>query len=141
MPAWYLPSFDLSTEFHYFLEELRDRFHKLEMNTWIIKPAIGTRAVGHYILKDHRDSTTRKSLEEMAIEAALVAPKLKYSSIWHEIIREQTKQLQMPFENALQTPNNDRIAQQLVIHPLLVQGLKFDLRIYVFVRSFVPFEG
>ena len=35
----------------------------------------------------------------------------------------------------------DRVAQLLVEHPLLVNEKKFDLRIFVVVRSFVPFEG
>ena len=35
----------------------------------------------------------------------------------------------------------DHIIQLLVEKPLLVKGRKFDLRLFVFVRSFVPFEG
>jgi len=35
----------------------------------------------------------------------------------------------------------ERVAQLLIYKPLLVRGLKFDLRTFVFVRSFYPLEG
>ena len=43
-PSWWLPCFDLSTEFHLFREEYERRKHHGETNSWILKPSQGTRA-------------------------------------------------------------------------------------------------
>lgn len=37
--------------------------------------------------------------------------------------------------------DGDRVAQLFVDEPLLVLNRKFDMRFFVLVRSFVPFEG
>lgn len=134
MPPWYLPSFDLRTEYHYFVQELRHRYQQSSAtnNTWIIKPAIGTRSIGHYILSDSHDSMTKKSLDSMLIEAAFAAPMLQYSSIWREIVQQQVKKTKLSFDRVINIPSNDRVAQLLVMKPLLIHGLKFDLRVYAF---------
>ena len=43
-PSWWLPCFDLTTEFHLFREDYERRKRQGEMNSWILKPSQGTRA-------------------------------------------------------------------------------------------------
>eukprot|EP00667_Euglena_gracilis_P010235 EG_transcript_10416 len=98
-PAWWLPCYDLTTEFHLFAEEHRRREEAGEPNTWIIKPAQGTRAHGH---------TFAARLGDCAKAAPI---------------------------------GSDKVAQLLVRTPLTARGRKFDMRWFVLVRSFVPFEA
>jgi len=114
-PSWWLPCFDLSTEFHLLSVEFKRRSKFGLSNNWIIKPARGTRGLGHSIVND----------DEGLRGIANASPLLKC------------------FDNPNSETNkavNDRIAQLLVDKPLLVNGYKFDLRVFVICRSFVPFE-
>lgn len=115
-PKWWLPCYDLSTEFHFLSVEYKRREKYGLSNKWIIKPAQGTRGLGHIIVDDKAG----------LIGIANAAPLLK------------------SFDNPNSETNNtttDRIAQLLVEKPLLVNGYKFDLRVFVVVRSFIPFDA
>lgn len=113
-PDWWLPCFDLSTEFHLFAQEFQQRSSSGADNIWIVKPAIGTHGVGHKIVRT-------------ITEAAIV----------------------------VQSGGGDRVAQLLVARPLCALTRseesavmadesikllphKFDLRVFVMVRSFGP---
>jgi len=98
-PGWWLPCFDLSTEFHLFAAEHRRRGESGAPNTWIIKPSQGARAQGHILARG-------------LAECAAAAP-----------------------------PGTEKVAQLLVRSPLTARGRKFDMRWFVLVRSFVPFEA
>jgi hypothetical protein len=124
-PSWWLPCFDLSTEFHYFVETYRQ--HNLEYsscdNSWIIKPSRSTRGKGHRIVT---------SGDESGLQAiAAMTPKLdiEYGDDGEILSFKKTH------------PDHELVAQKLILRPLLVFNRKFDLRVFVFVRSFVPFEG
>jgi hypothetical protein len=64
-PAWWNPYYDLSTEFHLFAADYKRRQRDNLPNRWIIKPAQGTRGLGHRIV----DSTS-----DGLVQAAMVAP-------------------------------------------------------------------
>lgn len=137
-PQWWLPCFDLSTEFHLFAAEYRKRATATganiadssvlpdsgsETNCWIIKPARGTRGIGHLIVT----SSDEAGLQQIAQSCPML--QLEY---------EEGRIVGI---NAFRQRPMDRIAQLLVTRPLLVKKRKFDLRLFVFIRSFVPFEG
>lgn len=115
-PFWWLPCYDLSTEFHILAIEFKRRQKFGLSNKWIIKPSQGARGIGHVVV-DGNDDGLRG--------IANAAPLLKC------------------FDNPNSETNksvNDRIAQLLVDKPLTVNGYKFDLRVFVICRSFVPFD-
>lgn len=105
-PFWWLPCFDLSTEFHLFVREFERGVNNTEQQGWIIKPNQGARGKGHVFV------LTRKPTDIKRV--CMAAPMFG--------------------------GGGDKIAQQLVIHPLCVRKRKFDLRVFAFVRSFSPFE-
>ena len=53
-PAWWLPAFDLATEFHLFRARCDDDADS-EGAAWIVKPAQGTHARGHAIVRSARE--------------------------------------------------------------------------------------
>ena len=115
-PSWWLPCYDLSTEFHLLSLEYKRRQKFGLSNKWIKKPAQGTRGLGHSINDD------TEGLRGIANAAPLL------------------KSFDNPDSESTITIT-DRIAQLLVEKPLLVNGYKFDLRVFVVVRSFIPFEA
>lgn len=106
-PSWWLPCFDLSTEFHFFTNEVQRRARLGESNHWILKPAQGSRSIGHRIV-------IASDPEEILRECA--EPVIKDSAI-------------------------DRVAQLIVDKPVLFERRKFDLRLFVVVKSFAPLQG
>jgi hypothetical protein len=66
-PNWWLPCFDLSTEFHLFAEEHSRRTDQGLSNRWILKPAVGTRGMGHRIIEE-------ESKEGLHFAAVLAPP-------------------------------------------------------------------
>ena len=112
-PTWWLPCFDLSTEFNFLSTEYQRRKKFMMSNKWIIKLSQGTRGKGHVVVNE----------DDGLLHIAKSAPLVKC------------------FDNNDNSTNViDRVAQLLVEKPLLINGYKFDLRVFVVVRSFVPFE-
>jgi len=151
-PTWYLPSYDMSTEFHFFAEDFRRRHKDGLQNDWIVKPAQGSRGMGHRIMQgapkkeagmegtDARD--WRLFGEKLLREIALAAPQLPYDADAN-VAADSTA----PSEMNSKIEGMDKVAQLVVTHPLLVRPdietdrlYKFDLRVCVVVRSFVPLE-
>ena len=132
-PKWWLPCFDLSTEFHLFAEEYNARLKSGSSNRWIIKPAQGTRGLGHQIVF----SQDAAGLQQ----AAAFAPQLSNDLLYKTAGCAHGRNTDRIHPETLQLDGVDRVAQLLVDRPLLVQGRKFDIRTFVFVRSFEPFEG
>jgi hypothetical protein len=139
-PAWWLPCFDLTTEFHLFAAEHKrlssttvENAHTEEVNFpgWIMKPAQGTRGKGHRIVT----AAGREGL----LQAAVAAPQLPRRT-WTRDNGGGGDAAGDDDDDDYQV-EKDKVAQQLVIKPLLVQQRKFDMRVFVFVRSFVPFEA
>lgn len=132
-PSWWLSCYDLTTEYHLFSYEIEQRNKRKHSNHWIIKPAQGTRAIGHHILLEHENT------DLMLFEAGMFA----YSSILdlHHLSQEKYPEFSTIQKKYSNVQSCDRVAQLLIHDPLLVRKLKFDLRTFVFVRSFVPFEG
>jgi hypothetical protein len=174
-PKWWLPCFDLTTEFHFFAEEYRfnamvledgntdftpddgaygysnpqevspattaessdvkpdmkiggdvqnnqfyqaKRFVDKISNSWIVKPATGTRGQGHTVINEPG---------ELGLQmVACAAPMLTDLQMLGRVPR---------------AIRNDFVAQKFVANPLLVRSKKFDLRIMCAIRSFEPFEG
>ena len=106
-PSWWLPCFDLSTEFNFFTKEVYRRAGLELPNHWIVKPAQGTRSIGHVVIVS-------------------IKPE--------DILRDSA-------EPVLKDTSTDRVAQLVVERPLLLNGRKFDLRLFVAVKSFVPLKG
>jgi hypothetical protein len=134
LPYWWLPCFDLSTEFHLFAEEHRKRFQAGLSNRWILKPAQGARGMGHRIVEDSTDQGLHFS--------AIFAPPINDITVTKLAGVDSFEDV----ENVIgATPMNydgmDRVAQLLVDQPLLMRDRKFDMRCFVLVRSFEPFEG
>ena len=135
-PEWWLPCYDLSTEFHLFESDYRDRLatvhddcnpdSQASHNSWIVKPAGGTRALGHTIVT---------SADEAGLHRiAALCPKV-------DILYSSTDPTIATGVRPLTSPVGDKIAQLLIYRPLCVYEKKFDLRVFVLVRSFVPFDG
>ncbi len=134
LPNWWLPYFDLSTEFHLFAEEHQRRCNAGLSNRWILKPAQGTRGLGHRIVED----TSSEGLHYSAI----FAPPINDTAVTmlagvksFEDVEKVIGVAPMNFDGM------DRVAQLLVDQPLLMRDRKFDMRCFVLVRSFEPFEG
>eukprot|EP01039_Chlorochromonas_danica_P008757 gene8756-9656_t len=135
-PEWWHPYFDLRTEFHLFAQEHRRRQETGAENRWIIKPAQGTRALGHRVIADagieglrHAAAVTpllSDDLLQALVGARSTEDLAKIAKIKREIV---------PFDGS------DRIAQLFVENPLLIGGRKFDMRYIVFVRNFFPLEA
>ena len=89
-----------------------------------MKPATGTRGIGHIVIA----SNDVNGLQRIAN----AAPKLDF------IYDEETNEI---IDIAGASTQPDRVAQLLITKPLLVLNRKFDLRVFVLVRSFVPFEA
>lgn len=132
-PKWWLPCFDLSTEFHMFAEEHHARQKASMVNRWIIKPAQGTRGLGHQIVCSE-DLTGLQ-------QAAAFAPMLTNDLLYLTAGCSHGRNTERIHPETLTLDGVDRVAQLMVDKPLLVQGRKFDIRTFVFVRSFEPFEG
>lgn len=111
-PFWYLPCFDLSTEFHHFRNFYQEQQSNCGENEtdWIIKPAQGSHALGHAIFP--YKSTKLKDIAKYVYESMMSDP----------------------FDG-------DRVAQKLVSKPALIFARKMDLRVIVVVRSFEPFSA
>ena len=126
-PAWWLPCFDLSTEFHLFYEAFNANASKGAANRWIIKPSQGTRGFGHQIVS----SSGVEGLQTAASMAPIYPDTLLLSMAGESNVSGNTKSYD----------GVDRVAQLLVDQPLLVHKRKFDIRCFVLVRSFEPFDG
>lgn len=133
-PVWWQPCYDLSTEFHLFAHDYKQRLqhnrlankiHERKNNRWIIKPAQGTRGMGHKLLLSQDEEGLR--------QAACYAPRI----LEHQLPVPLSSAQKHDFDES----TSDRIVQLLVEHPLLIDDRKFDIRCYVFVRSFEPFIG
>ncbi len=114
-PIWWLPMYDLSTEFHLFSIEYNMRCQRRLPNNWILKPSVGTRAMGHRVI-DRYDN-----FEEGMRTIGKFSP--QYKALLYE-----------------DGPVGGCIGQLLVENPLLVNGIKFDMRVICLVRSYEPFE-
>ena len=117
-PFWWLPCYDMSTEFHLFAQEYENlriaeamSTDTVYRNSWILKPAKLAQGKGHRVF-----SSRQSSLKDIA------------TFVYEEELEEGGK--------------GDRVAQQLVSKPALIRGRKMDLRLLVVVRSFMePFEA
>jgi hypothetical protein len=170
-PSWWLPCYDLSTEFHLFAAEYERRRGSGEDNCWIVKPSQGTRAQGHTVV------TSTMTLADVAAAAPqLPKPllsKLQAACRTRRSLMNATVDKSTSGEGTNDKDENDgdnagnnagdnagdndndndgdddgssdgqgeKVAQLFVRHPLLALGKKFDVRVYVFVRSFQPFEA
>jgi hypothetical protein len=190
LPDWWLPCYDLSTEFHLFArdfqrrsasnrsllreiqekegEGLVDENKKTKIpfltNQWFIKPCGGTRGLGHRILTSENTNNSNTISGEVEEEedvkkdtglhyASILAPLLSSQQIatlldLEKEQQEDSKQFEEEILSNkvlecsyLEYDHRDRVAQLLVEYPLLMKNRKFDMRFYVFVRSFYPFEG
>ena len=121
-PCWWLPCFDLATEFHYFRQDYLQRLAREDENVWIVKPCTGTQARGHRIFC----GDGIEGLEELARHVPRLSIEKSFDQNPGFVI------------NSVKV---DSIAQLFVTSPLCVSGRKFDIRVFVFVRSFEPFEG
>ena len=117
-PFWWLHCYDLSTEWHFFQRNYERNMKRGFSNNWIIKPSVGTRAMGHRIVYSP-DSSSRLA------DIAKFAPQYKL----------------LLSEHSGDGPVAAHIAQHLVTDPLLVDGFKWDYRVIVVVRSYLPFEA
>ena len=111
-PSWWLPCFDVSTEFHLLYKEHLERRYNFEPNWWILKPGQGCRGQGHKIFFSP-DDPHNCSMADLSANCD-------------------------PFDRE---NSSDKVAQLLVQNPMLVLGRKFDLRLFVVVRSFCPFDA
>lgn len=133
-PDWWLPCFDLSTEFHLFAEEHQRRSSGQLSNRWIIKPAQGTRGFGHRIVEDYQAT----GLHFAAMFAPALPDNVLAALAGVTSLEEVGKLID---SEPIAHDGMDRVAQLLVDNPVLVKDRKFDLRYFVLVRSFEPFEG
>mmetsp|Transcript_40972 Transcript_40972/g.41843 ORF Transcript_40972/g.41843 Transcript_40972/m.41843 type:complete len:542 (-) Transcript_40972:78-1703(-) len=152
LPDWWLPCFDLSTEFHFFCEEYFQRAKTNRSNSWVLKPATGTRGKHHiFIPQESSHLITTNTFFEMETN--------QLTDTWHDSPSNHVKTTHIRSHlssiashcpvlsvdrmilHATQQYAGDRVAQLVVEDPLLVNGYKFDLRLFVVVRSFVPFEA
>lgn len=133
-PAWWQPCYDLSTEFHLFAHDYHQRlqYNALQTseldkknNRWIIKPAQGTRGKGHQVVFSQDEDALHK--------AACFAPMVSMNKLPVPLSKESKQDYD--------DDTGDRIVQLLVEYPLLIEQRKFDIRCFVFVRSFEPFVG
>lgn len=180
-PRWWLPCYDLITEFHLFAHDYNSRLRATiaaqnaqindlqaqthlqsqtqhlalsANNSWIVKPAMGARGLGHVIVSSG-DSGGLKRIASLCEPIQLIYENVSdnsyidtrnaicttagvdYTSTNHNNSAETEKVKIRPISS--RPP--DKVAQLLITQPLLVRERKFDIRVYVFVRSFVPFEG
>lgn len=148
-PEWWLPCFDLTTEFHLFIKEIFAREYGERNNNWIIKPANGSRGLGHYIA--YSSSSIDSNAQDTSVEmfddfhcSSEILESPRVIAAWEMISRICNYISFLPeikSSDASRTINKDFVAQLIVPKPLTVYNRKFDLRVFVFVKSFVPFEG
>ncbi len=170
LPDWWLPCYDLSTEFHLFAKEFQERckyneeislqplayegeIKKNKSNHWFVKPCGGTRALGHRILThEHGNFNSLEGLHHASVLAPMLSSQqlaillneeTKYSKLEGRDDEEDYNTMMSRLLRCQYLPydKRDRVAQLLVEHPLLMKDRKFDMRYYVLVRSFYPFEG
>ena len=121
-----------------------------QVDSWIIKPSQGTRGKGHRIIPsfslgggrdaavEERDSdegeeeATLSALKSIALASPLLPNAVRYLP---------QRESRVEDDGDMDRNGQDHVIQLLVQRPLLVKGRKFDLRLFVFVRSFSPFEG
>ena len=114
-PFWWLPCFDMATEFHLFAAEHSRRTTMGEDNVWIVKPAVGTRGAGHHIVRTVAEAAAVVRGDKSGDRVA----QLLVTSPLCAVSRKE--QLRLPRQLALPC-----------------KGRKLDLRIFVLVRSFAP---
>jgi len=151
-PSWWLPCFDLGTEFHLFTQYYRQSFEDGHIGSWIVKPSQGTRGKGHRVIPaidkysvELKETTPWSPLERGLAAVAAAAPQYRIDLRMNGLHEEEIKDGQ---PNSVKgdgyeqyAHDGDKVAQLLVEFPLLVKGRKFDLRMFVLVRAFEPFEA
>ena len=157
LPSWWNPTFDLSTEFHQFLHDAIRRECSGLTNSWILKPATGTRGVGHKFIHSRNNGTNASAtvsvssvlsgiLPESSDSCDIVAQALSTIATAMNDQEDKSlprllKEIATQYSISQYTTQKDSVAQLLISNPLLIKKRKFDLRVFVFVRSFIPFEG
>ena len=106
-----------------------------------MKPSQGTRGKGHRVFPSpsldaavaerHSEEEEKEALRSIALASPLLANAVRYLPQGDSRVDE----------DAMDRSGQDHVIQLLVERPLLVKGRKFDLRLFVLVRSFSPFEG
>jgi hypothetical protein len=149
LPSWWNPCFDLSTELHFFTHELLRRHISGYCNTWIFKPAQGSRALGHKVLigdsyqrmtniaEDCKHNIGAENIDSILREVSLSSEEGDSTGVVGLL-----NQLTVQYTGiADYNTRKNAVAQLVITNPLTVRKRKFDMRCFVFVRSFVPFEG
>jgi hypothetical protein len=98
-----------------------------------VKPSQGTRGLGHKIV-------ACEDIEDALHAVAKHSPPFSFDREIPSVARS-LESLSLGNLGSFPCYSEDKVAQLLVDAPLLVRGRKFDVRMFVFVRSFLPFEG
>jgi hypothetical protein len=136
-PAWWLPCYDLRTEFHLFAAEHKHRAAATLTNRWIIKPAQGSRAIGHRVISNPSSS----GLHDAAICTSSFLPDEVAQAMVGVGSEEELRAVLGDTKEIPSFDGMDRVAQLFAEHPLLINGRKFDMRFFVLVKSFYPLDG
>uniref|UniRef100_A0AAR2M0J2 Tubulin--tyrosine ligase-like protein 9 n=1 Tax=Pygocentrus nattereri TaxID=42514 RepID=A0AAR2M0J2_PYGNA len=114
-------TFELPSEYHLFVEE----FKRSPGSTWIMKPVARSQGKGIFLFRKLKDIMEWKKVKHFFSEA--------FNSVSHNGTRSEEQRDEAQVESY--------VAQHYIEDPYLINGRKFDLRVYVLVTSYLPLKA
>uniref|UniRef100_A0A3Q1BF18 Tubulin--tyrosine ligase-like protein 9 n=1 Tax=Amphiprion ocellaris TaxID=80972 RepID=A0A3Q1BF18_AMPOC len=120
-------TFALPSEYHLFVEE----FNRSPGSTWIMKPVAKSQGKGIFLFRKLKDIMDWKKVTYIYFNKELLVNHTAKNKPSAHHIDEQKDVAQV----------ENYVAQRYIENPYLINGRKFDLRVYVLVSSYVPLKA
>uniref|UniRef100_A0A3Q1F6N5 Tubulin--tyrosine ligase-like protein 9 n=1 Tax=Acanthochromis polyacanthus TaxID=80966 RepID=A0A3Q1F6N5_9TELE len=121
-------TFALPSEYHLFVEE----FNRSPGSTWIMKPVAKSQGKGIFLFRKLKDIMDWKKVTYIYFNEELLVNRTDKNGHSDGTRSEEQKDF-------AQVENY--VAQRYIEKPYLINGRKFDLRVYVLVTSYVPLKA